>query len=92
MMPSKLEHPYAAEVWTNYVYDPQVAAKLTATIAGVTPVTGVQEILAETDPELASNPLVFPDDETRKRLSGYPDLEVEEEEQMTKAFEGIIGA
>ena len=92
MMPAGLEHPYAAEVWTNHVYDPEVAARLTATIAGVTPVTGVQEILAKTDPELAENPLVFPDDETRKRLYGYPNLAPQDEDEMNRAFEAIIGA
>ena len=92
MIPAKAEHPYAAERWMDYVYEPEVAAKLTATIAGVTPVAGVQDLLARTDPKLAENPLVFPDDATRARLSGYPNLTIEEEQQMNEAFQQVAGA
>ena len=78
----------------NYFYDPEVAAKVAAYVNYVTPVKGVQEILAA-DPktkELSENVLIFPDDETRDRLSVHTDLTVEEEQQMNEAFERVVGA
>ncbi len=74
MIPAKAEHPYGAEVWMNYVYEPEVAAKICAYVGSISPVDGIQELVAKTAPDLAENPLVFPDAETQARLSGYPDL------------------
>ena len=94
MIPQKAPHPYGAEVAMNFFYDPEVAAKITAYVNYVSPVKGVQEVL-EKDPktkDLANNPLVFPDDKTRQRLGLFPDLTVQEEQQMNERFETIIGA
>jgi spermidine/putrescine transport system substrate-binding protein len=92
MIPQKARSPYGAEVVMNYVYDPEVAAKIAAYVNYVTPVKGVQEIIAEDDPELAENVLIFPDAETRGRLKEHTNLTVEEEQQMNEAFEAIVGA
>jgi spermidine/putrescine transport system substrate-binding protein len=94
MIPIKAPHPYGAEVAMNYFYDPEVAAKICAYVNYVSPVKGVQEILAKDKEtaELAENPLVFPDDETRSRLALAPTLTVEEEQQMNERFEQVIGA
>src|SRR4051795_2680388 len=59
MMPAKVEHPYAAETMMNYVYEPKVAAIICAYVNYISPVEGVKEILAETDPKLAENDLIF---------------------------------
>ena len=74
MMPAKVEHPYAAETMMNYVYEPEVAAKIAAYVNYITPVKGVKEVLAEDDPELAENPLIFPPDDVAARLQPYPAL------------------
>ena len=50
----------------NYVYDPEVAAKIAAYVNYISPVKGAKEILAKTDPKLANNPLIFPPDDDRK--------------------------
>jgi spermidine/putrescine transport system substrate-binding protein len=91
MIPAKAEHPYGAEVWMNYVYEPEVAARITAYVGSISPVEGIQDLVAERDPELAENPLVFPDDETQARLSGYPDLSPADERQMNERFAQITG-
>jgi spermidine/putrescine transport system substrate-binding protein len=91
MIPKGAAHPYGAEVWMNYVYEPEVAAKITAYVGSITPVKGVQELVAKTDPDLAENPLVFPDDETQARLSGYPNLTSAEERQMNERFATVTG-
>ena len=92
MIPQKPRTAYGAEVFMNYVYDPEVAAKIAAYVNYVTPVKGAQEVLAKTDPKLAEDPLIFPSADDVARLSGYPNLSVEEEQQMNEAFEKVIGA
>jgi spermidine/putrescine transport system substrate-binding protein len=92
MIPKGAKSPYGAEVFMNYVYEPEVAAKIAAFVNYVTPVKGTRDILAKEDPELAENPLVFPDSSTLGRLSGYPNLTVEEERQMDEAFQAVVGA
>jgi spermidine/putrescine transport system substrate-binding protein len=51
---------YTASVYMNYVYDPEVAAKIAAYVNYICPVVGAKEVLAKTDPALANNPLIFP--------------------------------
>jgi spermidine/putrescine transport system substrate-binding protein len=89
MIPQKAPHPYGAEVWMNYVYDPQVQAKIAEYVNYVPPVKGVQDLVPE---DLAKNALVFPDPATRERLSEHTPLTVEEEQRMNEAFEATIGA
>jgi spermidine/putrescine transport system substrate-binding protein len=92
MMPQKPPHPYAAETMMNYVYDPKVAAPLAAYIQYVTPVVGVKEELAKTDPKLAKSHLIFPSDKERARLQGYPQLSAGDENEMVQAMQKVIGA
>ena len=89
MIPQKAPSPYGAEVVMNYVYEPEVAAKICEYVNYVSPCEGIEDLV---DPELASNPLVFPDAATRERLSEHTPLTVEEEQRMNEAFEGVIGA
>lgn len=91
MIPAKAEHPYGAEVWMNYVYEPEVAAKICAYVGSISPVDGIQDLVAKTAPDLAENPLVFPDTETQARLSGYPDLLPAAERQMNERYAQVTG-
>ena len=92
LMPKHAQHYYAAETFMNYVYDPEVQAILTAYIQYVSPVAGVKEVLEKTDPKLAQNPLVFPDEATLAKLHGYPNLNEDEERQMNEAMQAVAGA
>jgi len=92
MIPQGAEQPYAAEVVMNYFYEPEVAARTAAYVNYVTPVAAARDVLARTDEETASNPLIFPDASTLQRLSGYPVLTVDEEQQMNNAFQRVTGA
>ena len=91
MIPAEAEHPYGAEVWMNYVYEPEIAAKITAYVGSISPVDGIQELVAKTAPDLAENPLVFPDAETQARLSGYPNLSPADERAMNERFAQVTG-
>ena len=72
MIPAKAAHPYAAETMMNYVYDPEVAAKLAAYINYISPVKGAEEIIQKTDPKLAANPLIFPPDDDPQEAPPVP--------------------
>ena len=88
-IPKGAEHPYGAEVWMNYVYEPEIAARITEYVGAISPVQGVRELVS---PKLAANPLVFPDDATRARLVSTVDLPPAQERQMNERFAQVTGA
>jgi spermidine/putrescine transport system substrate-binding protein len=92
MIPQEAEHVYAAETMINYVYEPEVAAKIALYVNYLSPVKGVKEIVEKTDPDLANNPLVFPSDEIRAKLHPYPALSDEDERTMKEAMAQVTGA
>jgi spermidine/putrescine transport system substrate-binding protein len=92
MMPQKPPHPYAAETMMNYVYDPKVAAKITAYVSYVSPVEGTQAELAKIDPKLAKSELVFPSPASRAKLHPYVTLTAAQEREMNDAMQKVIGA
>ena len=53
----------------NFVYDPKIAAQISAYVDYMPPVKGAREELAKTDPEPAKNPLIFPSDEILSRCT-----------------------
>src|SRR4051794_29443747 len=91
MIPEKAAHPYAAETMMNYVYDPQVAAKIAAYVNYISPVKGVKEVILKTDPKLASNQLIFPSAAVRAKLAPYPDLSPADERQMRDRMAEVTG-
>jgi len=90
MIPKGAAHPYAAETMMNYVYDPEVQAKITAYVNYIPPVKGVKEILAKKSPKLASNPLIFPPADVK--LHAYPALSSADERKMQEAMSQVTGA
>ena len=92
MIPAKAEHVYAAETMMNFVYEPEIAAKLAIYVNYLSPVKGVQEIVEKTDPDIANNPLIFPPDEIRAKLHPYPALSDTDERTMKEAMAKVTGA
>jgi spermidine/putrescine transport system substrate-binding protein len=88
-IPQGAKQPYGAETWMNYVYEPEIAARITNYVAAISPVAGVQDLV---DPKLAENPLVFPDAETRKRLVATVSLNPADERQMKEHFATATGS
>ena len=72
------------------VYDPAVAAQIAAYIKYVTPVKGAKEELAKIDPELANNPLIFPDDNTLSQVNQFDSAALDNEEYIT-LWQGVLG-
>ncbi len=92
VMPKGAVNRDAAAAWMNFVYDPVQAAQLTAWVQYLSPVAGVQAELEKIDPELATNPLLFPDDETIARTFTFATLSDEVETEFDAAFSAITGA
>lgn len=92
VMPKGAVNRDAAAEWMNFVYDPEQAALITAWVGYVSPVEGVREYVAEIDPEIADDPLIFPDDETVANTYGFANLPEEVEAEYDAAFSRIIGA
>jgi spermidine/putrescine transport system substrate-binding protein len=91
-IPNKAEHVFAAETMMNFVYDPEIAAKLAIYVNYLSPVKGVKEIVSKTDPDIANNPLIFPPDEILKKLHPYPALSDNDERTMKEAMAKVTGA
>jgi spermidine/putrescine transport system substrate-binding protein len=81
--------------WMDFVYDPENAARINAWVQFISPVEGVQEVLAGMggeEAELAESPLLFPDDETLALLTSFANLSEEQEERFAEEFSKITGA
>jgi spermidine/putrescine transport system substrate-binding protein len=82
---------FTASTYMNFVYDPKVAAKIAAYVNYVTPVKGAKEELAKTDPDTAANPLIFPDDETLAKVSGF-DSKALNNQDYIEQWQTLLGA
>ena len=63
MVPNLATHQTNAELWIDYYYEPEVAAKLAAWVNYICPVEGAQEEMEKIDPSLVDNKLIFPDED-----------------------------
>ncbi len=90
VIPIGAPNPAAALGFMDYVYDPEVQANIAEYVNYVTPVDGVQQILAKRDPALAKNELIFPSAEFTKNCSTQPALDGPYEEAVTQAFESLL--
>src|SRR4051794_6607176 len=92
MMPAHVEHPYAAETMMNFVYEPDVAAKIEAYVNYLSPVRGVKEILVKSNPKIAGTPLIFPPESLRAKMHPYPALSPKDERTMKAAMAAVTGS
>ncbi|MGH7582309.1 MAG: ABC transporter substrate-binding protein [Gemmatimonadales bacterium] len=80
-----------AMAWMNYVYQPEVSARIVEATRYISPVKGTGEVLAKTDPALAADPLVNPGPELRARLHDFRPLSDDEERRYTEMFYHAMG-
>src|SRR5215208_6789874 len=90
VIPVGAPNPTAAEAFANYVYDPTNQAQITDYNYYVSPVEGVKPILKRIDPPAAKSELIFPSEEFTKKCDTAPPLTGEEEQRVTRAFEGVL--
>ena len=82
---------FTASTYMNFVYDPKIAAQIAAYVNYVTPVKGAKEEAAKLDPKLASNPLIFPDDETLSKVVIFDSKALSNQDYLEK-WQSLIGA
>jgi spermidine/putrescine transport system substrate-binding protein len=92
MVPNKATHLGNAEQLMNYYYDPKVAAELAAYVNYICPVKGAQAEMEKIDPDLAQNPLIFPDAATLAKTKVFMGLTEEQERSYQQKFQQVIGA
>ncbi|MEU7850542.1 spermidine/putrescine ABC transporter substrate-binding protein [Micromonospora parva] len=92
MVPNKATHKSNAEALINYYYEPAVAAKLAAYVNYICPVKGAQAEMEKIDPELASNPLIFPDEALLSKSKVFMALDEKQEREYEGKFQQVIGA
>jgi spermidine/putrescine transport system substrate-binding protein len=91
-IPAGAPNTPAALEFMNFAYEPEVQADIAAFVNYVTPVAGVKEILAKRDPELAKNPLIFPDDQFIADCSPFqePPGDAEDVQEVEEAWNDVI--
>jgi spermidine/putrescine transport system substrate-binding protein len=92
LVPNKATHKGNAEELINYYYDPKVAATLAAYVNYICPVKGAQAEMEKIDPELAKNPLIFPDEAMLSKSRVFMALTEEQEKSYEAKFQQVIGA
>jgi spermidine/putrescine transport system substrate-binding protein len=92
LMPKGAEHREEAALWMDFVCDPEQAAQITASVQFISPVKGVREEVAKIDPELAENPLIFPDEEMLANVHDFANLDEETRTQFDEAWAALVGA
>ncbi|WP_448629705.1 ABC transporter substrate-binding protein [Cellulomonas soli] len=92
LIPVGSPHKAAAEDLMNYYYDPQVAAQVAAWVNYISPVRGAQEAMADIDPALAEDPMLFPDEQTLRSAHVFRTLAPDEDERFSAEFAAVIGA
>ncbi len=90
VIPVGAPNPTAAYAWMNFVYEPENAAKIVEFTHYLSPVSGVKEVIAKTDPELVKNQLVFPSEQFIEKCSPEPELSGEMEQKVTAAWNAVV--
>ena len=80
-----------ASTFMNFVYDPVIAAQIAAYVNYVTPVKGAKEVIAKTDPELANNQLIFPDEATLAKVKQFNSEALNNQDYIEK-WQAVSGA
>ena len=91
LIPNKATHKAHAEEWINYYYEPEVAAKLAASVWFICPVKGAQEAMEKVDPSQVDNELIFPSEESLAATHPFMALEDKKEREYQGAFADVIG-
>ncbi|MFU8849655.1 ABC transporter substrate-binding protein [Micromonospora sp. SL1-18] len=92
LVPNKATHKANAEKLINYYYEPAVAAKMAAYVNYMCPVKGAQAEMEKIDPDLAKNPLIFPDEDMLSKTKGFMALTEKQEREYEAKFQKVIGA
>ncbi len=90
-MPTSTESADQVHQLVDYYYKPEIAAQVAAYVQYVTPVAGAREAMEQIDPELAANPLIFPDEEMSSRVFDMRTISSEEDNRYAQAYQKALG-
>jgi spermidine/putrescine transport system substrate-binding protein len=82
---------FTASTFMNFVYRPEIAAQIEEYVNFICPVEGGKVAMEERDPEIASNQLIFPDEDTLSRVKAF-DPEAADDNDLKAMFQELIGA
>jgi spermidine/putrescine transport system substrate-binding protein len=82
---------FTASTFMNFVYRPEVAAQIEAYVNYICPVEGAKEAIEAIDPDLAKNPLIFPDEATLAKVKIF-DAEAADNKELKEMFQAVVGA
>jgi len=82
---------YTASTYMNFVYDPAIAAQIAAYINYVSPVKGAKAEMEKIDPDLAANPLIFPDDDTLSKVAIFDSKALSNTDYLER-WQALIGS
>ena len=95
-IPQNAPNPIDAHEMMNFVYQPEIAAQMTAWINYISPVPAAQPILQKANDaytkQVANSPLVFPTPDMEARLHSYKNLDEEEETEWQGLFDEVTQA
>lgn len=91
MIPKGAAHKGTAELLIDWYYQPEIAAEVEAYVNYICPVKGAADVLKATDPEIASNPLIFPTADIMARLHIFGGLSEEDETYFNQQFATVTG-
>ena len=90
IVPIGATHKKNAEKLINYYYEPEVAALVAAYVNYITPVLGAKEAMADVDPELVEDQLIFPSEETLSNAHVFRTLTPAEEQKYSPQFQAVL--
>jgi spermidine/putrescine transport system substrate-binding protein len=91
LVPIAAPHKKNAERLMNYYYDPKVAAEVAAYVNYICPVEGARAEVEKIDPDLAKNPMIFPDEAFLSKAKAFRTLTPQEETAFSTAFQKVLG-
>lgn len=92
LVPAKASHKANAEQLINYYYDPAVAAEVTAQVRCMCPVAGAHAEMEKLHPDLAANPLIFPQPDILARSRVFMSLSTEQQTRYLASFQAVTAA
>lgn len=90
-MPESTEAFDETHKLVDFYYQPEVAAQVAEYVQYVTPVKGAREAMEELNPEMAANPLIFPDEEMSARIHAMRTPTAQEDNRYAQAYQKVLG-
>jgi spermidine/putrescine transport system substrate-binding protein len=91
MIPKGAQHKGTAELLIDWYYIPENAALVEDYVNYICPVKGADVALQQIDPEVASNPLIFPPASTTAKLHIFGALSEDDEAYFNQQFAKVLG-